>query len=109
MIAERIREAGSRLARNITYRDKSLMTEATKRLVKVKVDVSRCGGHARCMEEAPQIFGYDSKTNKAYILEGADVEAHRAGVSIAIRACPEFALSWDDDAQAKDQWEPECK
>ena len=60
----------------------------------VKIDLTRCHGHARCMEEAPKTFGYTDDTNQAYVLQNADQEASRTAIDRAIAACPERAISW---------------
>jgi ferredoxin len=75
------------------------MTEAKRLPIKIIVDQSRCGGHARCIEEVPGVFGYDGVSNKAYVLETADVACNRAAVERAIVACPELAIRWADDDQ----------
>ncbi|MDB5970079.1 MAG: hypothetical protein JWQ90_2529 [Hydrocarboniphaga sp.] len=61
----------------------------------IKVDHTRCQGHARCLQEAPEVFGYTDDTNQAFVLPGADLAAHRAAIDVAIGACPECAISWD--------------
>lgn len=72
-------------------------------LMKIKIDSSRCGGHARCLEEVPEVFGYDDRTNVAFIIKGADVITHREAIDRAILACPEKAISWStEDEQGKD-------
>jgi len=68
-----------------------------KTVHKIKIDLTRCHGHARCLDEAPQVFGYTEKTNYAYVLPTADVEANLEAVEAAIAACPECAISWADD------------
>lgn len=75
--------------------DGDTMTETTKPM-QIKINTSRCGGHARCREEAPEVFDYDSRTNKACVRDGADVNAHRKAVELAIRGCPERAITWSD-------------
>ena len=68
--------------------------------MKVKINLSRCAGHARCMEEAPNVFGYNNQTNLTYLIKGADVEANRKAVDRAIVACPERAISWAVESKA---------
>lgn len=63
----------------------------------IKIDLTRCHGHARCLEEAPQVFGYTEKSNQAYVLPTANVEANIKAVNVAIAACPECAISWVND------------
>jgi ferredoxin len=61
--------------------------------VEVNVDSGRCEGHACCLEQAPEVFGYDDVTNVAFVQPGADLEAHRAQVLEAARGCPELAIN----------------
>lgn len=62
--------------------------------LKVVVDRSRCEGHARCMQEAPEVFDLDDIDNYALVIEGANLEDNREAIDMAILACPERALSW---------------
>lgn len=61
---------------------------------KVVVDTERCQGHARCLLDAPDVFGYDDVTNNASLLPDADLERDRALIDLAIAGCPEAAISW---------------
>ena len=71
--------------------------------MEVKIDSGRCEGHARCLEQAPEVFGYDDVTNVAFVQPGADLEAHRAQILEAARGCPELAISvtGNPDAQVR--------
>jgi len=66
------------------------------------IDLKRCQGHARCLQEAPEVFGYGDTSNQAYVLPGANLEANleanREAIDMAIDACPERAISWATDA-----------
>lgn len=72
------------------------MTDKNDNSTRVCVDQARCGGHARCIEEAPEVFGYDDTTNKAFVLQNADLEASREDIDRAILACPERAIAWSN-------------
>lgn len=61
--------------------------------MKIIVDTDRCEGHGRCVQHAPDVFGYDDLTNLAFVLAGADLEANAAAVNHAVQGCPERALS----------------
>jgi|HubBroStandDraft_5_1064220.scaffolds.fasta_scaffold75670_2 ferredoxin len=61
--------------------------------MRVEIDSARCQGHARCMENAPDVFGYDDVTNIAFVLPDADLDAHRAAIMQAAQGCPESAIS----------------
>lgn len=71
--------------------------EEGRQAMKVKIDFKRCAGHARCMEEAPDVFGYNNTTNFTFVHRGADLEANKELIDLAIMACPEQAISWVDD------------
>ena len=60
--------------------------------MQVKVDHSRCQGHARCWALAPELFQLD---DSGYITPGdVDVPAeHDLKARRAVRGCPERALS----------------
>ena len=45
--------------------------------MRVEVGGSPYEGHARCIECAPNVFGYDDITNIATVLQDADLEADR--------------------------------
>jgi ferredoxin len=60
----------------------------------VKIDAARCEGHARCLLDAPEVFGYGDVTNQAFVLPGADLQANRAAIDLAIAGCPESAIWW---------------
>jgi ferredoxin len=75
--------------------------------MKVKIDFKRCAGHGRCVEEAPEVFGYNNTTNMTFIVRGTDIEANKDLIDLAIMACPEQAISWvadqvDVDASSAD-------
>jgi ferredoxin len=61
-------------------------------MTRVEVDVERCHGHARCLQSAPEVFGYDDTTNLAFVLADADVDAHAEAVRRAVKGCPENAI-----------------
>lgn len=68
------------------------MTEQQSTNASVEIDQVACAGHGRCFLEAPDVFGYDEVDNKAFVLEGANVEANAAAVQTAAEACPEAAV-----------------
>jgi ferredoxin len=69
-------------------------------MLRISVDLERCEGHARCIECAPDVFGYDDVTNQAFVLAGADLEANRGAITEAERGCPELAITVMDDDRA---------
>jgi ferredoxin len=60
----------------------------------IVIDGTRCAGHARCMADAPAVFGNDDVSGLAYVLPGADVATDQAAVTRAIEGCPELAIAW---------------
>jgi ferredoxin len=68
----------------------------TRTTAKLTVDPARCEGHARCLLDAPVVFGYGDVSNQAFVLPDADLEANRDAIELAIQGCPEQAISWGD-------------
>jgi len=63
---------------------------------RVCVDRDLCQGHAVCLNEAPEIFGFDKDENKVVLLhERPDTEL-REQVELAVRHCPTRALSIEE-------------
>jgi ferredoxin len=65
-------------------------------MIRIKIDRSRCAGHARCAAVAPELFTLDSE---GYIAtEGFEVpEAQEATAKRAARACPERIITVQED------------
>lgn len=65
--------------------------------MKVKVDVSRCVGHARCAAVAPEIFELDE--NGYNVTPERDIpEALRDMARRGARSCPERIITIEDPA-----------
>jgi ferredoxin len=65
-------------------------------IVKVRVEQSRCVGHAQCYAVNPEIFPIDDSgysTLEEHEVAAEDVQATRDGVA----SCPEMALILDED------------
>jgi ferredoxin len=60
-------------------------------------DISVCQGHQLCLGEAPDIFGFDRDGDHVVILIDEPDESRRAEVTTAVRYCPTFALSIEED------------
>jgi ferredoxin len=58
----------------------------------VQVDPDRCRGHARCIAVAPDAFDYNEETDQAIVLPAA-ADADESDLALAVRACPERAIS----------------
>ena len=65
--------------------------------MKPVVDHTRCEGHARCEETAPQVFQVD-EDDKSQVLVEAVPEALRERVDVAVRVCPRQAISLEGGA-----------
>jgi ferredoxin len=63
---------------------------------RIKIDRSRCAGHARCAAGAPALFALDSEgyiaTEGFEVPEGEETLAKRAA-----RACPERVITFEED------------
>jgi ferredoxin len=65
----------------------------------IAIDPARCEGHARCLECAPEVFGYHDVTNQAFVIEDADLDAHVAAIRDAAEGCPELAITVTENAR----------
>jgi ferredoxin len=63
--------------------------------MKVIVDHSLCEGHARCMENAPEVFEVRDD-DRSYTLIDAIPEELRAKVERAVQTCPRAAIKLED-------------
>jgi ferredoxin len=64
--------------------------------MKVTIDHSLCEGHARCMEEAPEVFEVRDD-DRSYTLVDVVPAEHLARVQRAISVCPRAAISIAED------------
>jgi ferredoxin len=60
-------------------------------------DSSVCQGHQLCQGEAPGVFGFDKDADVVVVLEEHPDESSRAEVIQAVKYCPAFALSIEED------------
>lgn len=65
--------------------------------MKVRVDLDICQGHARCQEICPEVFATDDVEGKCVILTEDVPSQHAGDALLAVRNCPEGALSASDD------------
>jgi ferredoxin len=66
-------------------------------IVKIRVDMDLCQGHAVCKEEAPAVFDVDPASHKVVVrLERPD-DSLRAELKRAIKFCPTRALRLEED------------
>ena len=63
---------------------------------RIKIDRSRCAGHARCAAVAPALFTLDSDGYVA--TDGFEVPEDEAALAKrAARACPERVITFEED------------
>ncbi len=63
----------------------------------VRADTGLCQGHQLCQGEAPDVFGFDEDGDVVVVLEDHPAESRRSDVQTAVRYCPAFALSIEED------------
>ena len=64
---------------------------------RVVADTSICQGHQLCQGEDPEVFGFDRDADTVVVLHDRPGEEHRAAVTAAVKYCPAFALSIEED------------
>ena len=62
--------------------------------MKVVVDHSLCEGHAKCMDNVPEVFEV-GEDDRSYVVLDDIPEELRAKVERAVRVCPRAAISFD--------------
>ena len=67
---------------------------------RVVADTGICQGHQLCQGEAPTVFGFDQDADVVLLLDEHPDEALRAEVQTAVKYCPAFALSIEEEEQA---------
>lgn len=65
--------------------------------MRVVADPGLCQGHQLCQAEAPTVFGFDEDADVVVLLDEHPEEALRADVTTAVKYCPAFALSIEED------------
>jgi ferredoxin len=65
--------------------------------VKVVADLGLCQGHQMCQGEAPSVFGLDEEADQVVLLDEHPDESLRAEVQTAVKYCPAFALSIEEE------------
>jgi ferredoxin len=64
---------------------------------RVVADTAICQGHQQCQPEAPDVFGFDEETDVVVLLEEHPDESRRQAVTTAVKYCPAFALSIEEE------------
>ena len=65
--------------------------------MKVVADSGVCQAHQMCQGEAPDVFGFDKAKDAVLLLDEHPDESRRADVTTAVKYCPAFALSIEED------------
>ena len=65
---------------------------------KVIADTDLCQGHQLCQGEAPSVFGFDREADRVVLLEEHPDDDLRPAVDTAVKYCPAFDLSVEEDA-----------
>ncbi len=63
--------------------------------MKVRVDDDRCGGHGVCVGICPEVFTLTDDGYAVVAIDGEVPAEFEAGVTEAVAACPEHAISAD--------------
>ena len=64
---------------------------------RVVADTDVCQGHQLCQGEAPSVFGFDQDADVVTVLDEHPDESLRPEVTTAVKYCPAFALSIEED------------
>ncbi|GAA4821409.1 ferredoxin [Nocardioides caeni] len=64
---------------------------------RVVADTGVCQGHQLCQGEAPDVFGFDDTTDVVTLLDEHPDESLRKDVTTAVKYCPAFALSIEEE------------
>lgn len=65
--------------------------------MRVVADTGICQGHQLCQGEAPDVFGFDEDADVVELLNEFPDESQRNAVTMAVKYCPAFALSIEED------------
>ncbi|TQK72926.1 ferredoxin [Nocardioides sp. SLBN-35] len=65
--------------------------------MRVVADTGLCQGHQLCQGEAPDVFGFDDDADVVTLLDPHPAEDRRTDVATAVKYCPAFALSIEED------------
>jgi ferredoxin len=65
--------------------------------MRVVADTDVCQGHQLCLGEAPTVFGFDEDADVVVVLDEHPDESLRPDVQTAVKYCPAFALSLEEE------------
>jgi len=66
-------------------------------MITVRADRDLCQGHQLCQGEAPAVFGFDEDADRVVVLDEHPPEGTHGDVRTAVKYCPAFALSVEED------------
>lgn len=65
--------------------------------MRITIDADRCQGHTRCSVAAPALFSHREDDGSAFLLVDPVPPEHDQSARLAVRCCPERALTIVDD------------
>lgn len=65
--------------------------------MKIAINRERCQGHTQCSAAAPTLFGHRDDDGTAYLLVDTVPPEQQERARLAVRCCPEQALTIIDD------------
>jgi ferredoxin len=65
--------------------------------MRVIADLDLCQGHQLCLAEDPEVFAFDADADHVVIATAEVGEEHRSALTQAVKYCPAFALSLQED------------
>ena len=68
--------------------------------MRVVADTDVCQAHQLCQGEAPDVFGFNEADDVVQLLDEHPDESRRDDVTTAVKYCPAFALSIEEDPDA---------
>lgn len=63
--------------------------------MRVRINVERCTGNARCWAAAPRVFGLDEDTGYAYVITEEIPSEFEEDARVGAGMCPERAVEID--------------
>ncbi|MFW6415016.1 MAG: ferredoxin [Thermodesulfobacteriota bacterium] len=61
---------------------------------KVVIDQDECIGCESCVEICPEVFGFDSEDEKAYVIDSQ--AASEESIQEAMDSCPVECITWEE-------------
>ncbi|MBO0841944.1 MAG: ferredoxin [Nocardioides sp.] len=65
--------------------------------MRIVADTAICQGHQECTAEFPDLFGFDEDAFHVVVTNPEPGEERRADALAAVKYCPAFALSVEED------------